>query len=227
MWCDSRPAGHTLDEADSGLLHTHTLERAPLPELPGRDATRLDVAVSTFDSTATARQPFVELRGLENSGSVGLGRLTAGEARRLAVWLNEAAQLLQARSPAPDAGTVTEPASAPDSIRHPVWCQSIPDDAPLAGDQPSSGSYYDRLGPAEESAEHVGREYRLDVGETFGYSVVAAQTALHSGGDSDGRIRLSVVNQELIDASAAAYMSTAEARQVARMLERVVVESRG
>jgi hypothetical protein len=223
MWCDSRPAGHTLDDATSGVLHTHTLDRAPLPELPGRDATRLEVAVSTFESTNTARQPFVELRGLQNSGSFDLSLLTAQEARRLAVWLNEAAKLLQGHRGLllPAAEAAVEPATAPDIIRHPVWCQQVPDDAPLAGDPPGSGSYYDRLGPAEESDEHVGREYRIDVGATFGYSVVAAQVALHGGGDSHDTIRLSVVDQEQLDASAAAYMSTAEARQVARMLERV------
>ncbi len=107
----------------------------------------------------------------------------------------------------------------PAVIRHPVWCRHAPVTAPRAGDPVGCPTYYDRLAPPESSGEHEGREYRLDAGETFAYAVTVTPTQLHDGDGGTPRLRLTLVCHELLDADDKAYLSPAEARTLAAMLQ--------
>ena len=57
-------------------------------------------------------------------------------------------------------------------VRHPIWCRNGDEDN-RAGDEVGNPNYYDTLAPAAPDTDHVGREYRLEVGTTFDSTVTA------------------------------------------------------
>jgi hypothetical protein len=110
-------------------------------------------------------------------------------------------------------------------IRHPVWCQHVPEDAPYAGDPVGAGTFYERLAPAEQNSEHQGREYRLDAGETFAFSLTVTATQMYDllpqGVEVLApRIRLSIVEHELVGTPAAAWLTPDEIDKLCAMLQR-------
>jgi hypothetical protein len=111
----------------------------------------------------------------------------------------------------------------PTPIRHPAWCQHVPEGAPYAGDPVGSQTFYDRLAPPEQSSEHQGREYRLDAGESFAYSVSATATQMydllpHGVETLVARIRLSIVEHEVVGTPAAAWLTPDEVDGLIAML---------
>lgn len=95
---DALPIGHGDPD---GFHHRYVVDAVGLESLPGREQGNLEVAVSQYaNAAATLDEPLVEVLGLQAYGPPTLGLLTATEARRLARWLDEAANLLDPDHPA-------------------------------------------------------------------------------------------------------------------------------
>lgn len=100
-----------------------------------------------------------------------------------------------------------------DLVPHPDWCVNLPDGA--------------RSAPPEPGREHEGRDLRLDVGETYAWSLSLALVQMYEDDVlaenmislQPPRIRLSLVENESVG-EAYAYVSATEARAFARMLDR-------
>lgn len=106
-------------------------------------------------------------------------------------------------------------------IRHPIWCQHVAANAPLAGDPLGSPTFYDRLGVAEPFNEHEGRAYRLDAGDTFAYTISATATQWYGddGAHQAPQVRVDCLNHE-VGGSSTIYLAVAEIDRVVSMLER-------
>ncbi len=100
------------------------------------------------------------------------------------------------------------------TIEHPSWCRHVPDDAPWTGP-------YTYLADAEPELLHESRDLRLDVGETYAWSLSAGLVQLFELERLDDtgppRVRLTVVQNEVLG-EAQAFLSAEEARAFARML---------
>ncbi len=104
------------------------------------------------------------------------------------------------------------------TIEHPSWCRHIPEGAPWT----QAGRAY--LAPAEPELEHESRDLRLDVGDTYAWSLSVDLVQLFELERLDDTgpayVRLTVVQNEVVG-EAVALLSAEEARAFARMLTRM------
>ncbi len=103
------------------------------------------------------------------------------------------------------------------TIEHPSWCRHVPEDAPYVAD----AVYTRLLAPAEEGYEQESRDLRLDIGDTYAWSLSVDLVQLFELERLDDigppRVRLTVVQNEVVG-EAVALLSAEEARAFARML---------
>lgn len=118
--------------------------------------------------------------------------------------------------------------TSPHLIEHPEWCVHVPDDAPYISD-----GHYTRLAPREVEQEHATRDYRLDVGELFGCSLIVKHVQSYGLGAHDTdpvdhspvRVRLELIHHEAPELPQA-DMTPSELDTLIRLLQLAVHETR-